>query len=238
MVEVTEKPAARFTARTLAGLLAVLAAGACFGVLLTLVRLRWSPLDHLDRGTVAALNRVVSAHPLLAATLRTITDLGSPLFVSVLVTAAAIGLLAQRRFPLAAYLAVAALGSTALGRILKVLVGRLRPVVAGPVATASGNSFPSGHALGSTVCYGALLLVFLPVVPRRTRPFVIGFTATLVAAIGFTRIALGVHYVSDVVGGWLLGVAWLGLTAYAFRRWLREAGRPVPPLTEGPAPPR
>jgi undecaprenyl-diphosphatase len=229
-------PTARFTARALAGLVAVLAAGACFGLLLALVRLHWLPLDRLDRGAAAALNRVVSEHPLAIRALQTITDLGGPLFVTVLVAATAIGLLGWRRMHLAAYLAVTALGATILSPTLKMLVGRLRPVVAEPVATATGNSFPSGHALASTICYGALLLVFLPLVPRRGRPAVIGFVCVLVAAIGFTRIALGVHYVSDVLAGWLLGVTWLGLTAYAFRLWLREAGRPVPPGSVGLAP--
>jgi undecaprenyl-diphosphatase len=229
-------PVTRFTARTLAGLVAVVAAGAGFGLLLALVRLHWQPLDRFDRETAAALNRLVSAHPLLVTILRTITDLGGPLFVTVLVTAAVIGLLVARRNHLAGYLAVTAIGSTILSQTLKLLVGRLRPVVAEPVATAGGNSFPSGHALASTICYGALLLAFLPVVPRRGRPAVIGFVGALVAAVGFTRIALGVHYVSDVVGGWLLGVAWLALTGYAFRLLLRETGRPVPPITEGLAP--
>ncbi|GAA1796597.1 phosphatase PAP2 family protein [Planosporangium flavigriseum] len=225
MAELTEKPAARFTARTLAGLVAVVIAGACFGVLLALVRSRWGPLDLLDRGIAASLNRFVAARPPLAATLRAITDLGSPLFLTIMITIAVIGFLVRRRMPVAIYLATTTLGSTVLGRTLKVLVGRLRPVVAEPVATATGKSFPSGHALSATVCYGVLLLVFLPLLPRRARPFTVAFTVALVTAIGFTRIALGVHYVSDVFAGWFLGAAWLGLTAYAFRRWLRESGR-------------
>ena len=57
--------------------------------------------------------------------------------------------------------------------------------------------------------------------------------AAIVVLVGFTRVALGVHYVSDVLAGWLLGLAWLGVTAYAFRLWRREAGKPVRPITEG-----
>jgi undecaprenyl-diphosphatase len=58
-------------------------------------------------------------------------------------------------------------------------------------------------------------------------------TGIIVLAIGITRIALGVHFVSDVIAGWLLGAAWLGVTAYAFRLWRREAGRPERSLSEG-----
>jgi undecaprenyl-diphosphatase len=156
-------------------------------------------------------------------TLRAVTDIGSPLVVTVLLAAGVVALLIGRRPVPAAYLAATGLGSVVLERTLKLLVGRLRPVVADPVATASGNSFPSGHALGSAAGYGALLVVVLPLVPRRFRPLLIGATAALVAAVGFTRVALGVHYVSDVVGAWLLAAAWLGLTGYAFRREARAS---------------
>ena len=59
---------------------------------------------------------------------------------------------------------VTGVGALLLDPSLKLLVGRLRPIVDVPVASAPGNSFPSGHALGSMVAYGALLLVFLPAV--------------------------------------------------------------------------
>ena len=61
----------------------------------------------------------------------------------------------------------------------------------------------------------------------------IGVVAAVIGFVGLTRVALGVHYVSDVLGGWLLGAAWLGVTAYAFRLWRREAGQPVSPLRDG-----
>src|ERR1022692_3629639 len=60
-------------------------------------------------------------------------------------------------------------GAQVLDPVIKSLVGRLRPVVAHPVAHAPGNSFPSGHSLGSLVCYGALFLVFAPAARGRGR---------------------------------------------------------------------
>ena len=92
---------------------------------------------------------------------------------------------------------------------MKEVVSRDRPKLEDPVATAWGKSFPSGHAFTSTAMYGALLLVFLPAIPKRFRPWAFAAYATLVAAIAFSRLALGVHFVSDVVGGIVLGAAWL-----------------------------
>jgi undecaprenyl-diphosphatase len=62
---------------------------------------------------------------------------------------------------------------------------------------------------------------------------VISVAAALIVAVGLTRIALGVHFLSDVLAGWALGLAWISITAYAFRVWRREAGHATSPLTEG-----
>jgi undecaprenyl-diphosphatase len=75
--------------------------------------------------------------------------------------------------------------------------------------------------------------VFLSLAHGKWRWWLVGAAALLVFAIGLSRIALGVHFLSDVIGGWLLGLAWISITAYAFRVWRREAGKPTPPLAEG-----
>ena len=65
--------------------------------------------------------------------------------------------------------------------------------------------FPSGHSLGSIVCYGAILLVFLPAARGRWRPALITVITALVVLIGISRILLGVHFLSDVIGAWAPG---------------------------------
>jgi undecaprenyl-diphosphatase len=226
--------AQRRSTRRLAATGAVGACGLAFGVLLLLVRLSWAPLESVDHGLAADLNRLVADHPLVVAMLRAVTTLGNPGIVTWLIVLGALVLLVRRRYRLAGYLVVSGVGAAILDPVLKAAVGRLRPVVAEPIAHGTGNSFPSGHALGSSICYGALLLVFLPALPRRARTPVVWATGVLVVAIGATRLMLGVHYLSDVVGAWCLAVAWLGLTAYAFELWRQHTGdRVAAPLTEG-----
>jgi undecaprenyl-diphosphatase len=140
------------------------------------------------------------------------------------------------RARLATYLLVAAIGGGIVDSAVKVMVNRPRPVLDEPIATAIGKSFPSGHAMSSMVTYGALLLIFLPALRGRWRVVGIAGTATLVFAIGLSRILLGVHYVSDVIAGWTLGLAWLlGATA-AFSIWRTEEGKPPVDVSEGVEP--
>jgi undecaprenyl-diphosphatase len=226
---VTERPG-----RSLAPLITVTAAAAVFAVLLVLVRLQWAPLESADRSAAANLNRLIASHRTLVTVVKTITWLGSGGVLWTVIGAAAIVLAIRRRWRLAAYLLVTGAGALVLDPVLKSLVGRLRPVVAHPIAYGTGDSFPSGHALGSIVCYGAILLVFLPAARGRWRPALITVIVALAALIGISRILLGVHYLSDVLGAWALGITWLGLTAFAFELTRSAAGQPVTnPVTEG-----
>lgn len=226
-------PVRHFAERSVLGFIAVIAAGLGFGTLLFLVRYHWSPLLHLDQSVANSLNRVVSAHPAAVKAATAVSQFGGRGTLIPLTVLAIVLLLIRRQPRLAIYLAVTGTGALVLDPSLKTLVGRVRPVVADPVAHGQGNSFPSGHALGSMVVYGMLTLVFLAVVRYRWRGWFVGLAAVIVAAIGLSRIALGVHFVSDVLAGWLLGAAWICVTAYAFRVWRREAGRPTPSPVEG-----
>ncbi|MFE9691091.1 phosphatase PAP2 family protein [Micromonospora sp. NPDC005806] len=231
--EARRRPLGHFAERSVVGLLGVAGAGVAFGVLLMLVRFHWGPLYHADHEAAEWFNHLVAPHHALVTVLQAVTDLGGRPVLIWLVTIAVVGLLIRRQSRLAVYLIVTGVGGLILDPSLKALVGRLRPVVDVPITHAPGDSFPSGHALGSFVAYGALLLVFLPAMTPRWRKPAIAIVGVLVLLIGLTRIALGVHFVSDVFGGWLLGAVWLAVTAYAFRLWRRERGRPVPAITEG-----
>jgi len=220
--------------RTLAPIAIVTGAALVFTLLILLVRLQWAPLESADHGAAARLNSLVADHAVVVGIVKAVTWLGSTGVLWTLTGAAAIVLALRRRWRLTAYLLLTGAGALVLDPVLKALVGRLRPVVAHPIAYGNGNSFPSGHALDSIVCYGALLLVFLPAARGRWRRVLTAVIVTLIAVIGISRLLLGVHYLSDVLGGWALGVAWLGLTAFAFELSRQVTGEPVTdPLTEG-----
>jgi undecaprenyl-diphosphatase len=220
--------------RGLTPLLAVAAAALVFTILLAGVRLQWRPLESVDHGAAARINGLVAGHPALVSVVKAVTWLGSDGVLWTIIGVSAVFLAFRRRWRLVAYLLVTGAGALVMDPLGKDLVGRLRPVVAHPIAHGGGNSFPSGHSLGSIVCYGAVFLVFLPAARGRWRTALRAVIVTLVALIGISRILLGVHYLSDVLGGWTLGITWLGLTAFAFELTRRAEGRPVTdPLAEG-----
>lgn len=216
--------AERFAVRSAAALLATVGAGIGFGVLTALVRVRWQPLQTTDQAVTDRVTAVVAEHPVMRDILFTVTDLGATL---TLVGVLAVGVLwlLLRRLPRPAVLVtLTGAGGLILNPVVKELVARLRPVVETPVYRTDGWSFPSGHAMSSLVCYGILLLVFAPVLHTGARRVVVGCAVLLVAAVGLSRVALGVHYLTDVLAGWLLGSLWLAAITVAFHRWRGEAG--------------
>jgi undecaprenyl-diphosphatase len=220
--------------RTLAPLALVTAAALLFVLLLILVRLQWTPLESVDHGGAARLNSIVAGHAAVVSIIEAVTWLGSGGVLWALIGMAVATLAIRRRWRLAFYLLVTGAGELTLDPVLKALVGRLRPVVAQPIAYGKGDSFPSGHALGSIVCYGALFLVFLPATRGTWRRAFTAVIAVLIAAIGVSRLLLGVHYLSDVLGAWALGITWLGVTAFAFELSRQAAGAPVAdPMADG-----
>ena len=230
----------RFEARAALGWLAVVVGAAPFLVLWLLVEGEWAPLSLIDGDVAAHLNDAVADSPRTVAVLRAVTDLGGTSAAVLIFGLTTVFLLIRQQRRLAAFAATTGTGLAFLGPVTKALVDRARPVVDSPVvSTPSNASFPSGHAMTALVTFGALLVLLLPSVRRRARPWLVAGTAALVVAVGFTRLALGVHFVSDVLAGWALGAAWLAVTVGAFRVWQHRSGvhpgEPLDPLDVDPA---
>lgn len=228
-------PDARYGLRVTLFAIAFLLVAIPFGLLIEQVKNN-RDLVRLDTAAARHLHDWVRGSDRLIAGLKVLTFFGTPVWFFAIVTPAAVWVWRQGHPRLAVFLVVTALGGGLVDTVVKLIVDRSRPSLVDPVATAHGKSFPSGHAMSSTFVYGALLLVFLPVVRRRLRPVLLALTAVLVVAIGFSRLALGVHYITDVVGGVVLGLAWLAASTAAFSTWRVDRGRPPVQVTEGLAP--
>jgi len=120
--------------------------------------------------------------------------------------------------PLAWWVAITMTAGGVLGAVLKLLVGRHRPDLLDPVARATGYAFPSGHVVNNALGAGVFLLVLLPSTRGRPMRRVMLWAGAIVIPLvtAVSRVALGVHWTSDVVAAWFLGVAVVAATAAAY----------------------
>ncbi|GAC1319195.1 MAG: phosphatase PAP2 family protein [Thermoleophilaceae bacterium] len=145
----------------------------------------------------------------LTDAMRFVTSLGATLVLDVVFVLAICGAALRRRMRVVVFILLASPGTVLLVQILKQWVGRPRPAAL-HLSGASGLSWPSGHASSSLALYGAIALVLaLPARRRAITLLGVCVAVVLVAAIGFSRLYLGVHYPSDVAAAWLLTGAWL-----------------------------
>lgn len=229
-------PLGRYELRALLFALALALVGIPFGILLHQVATH-GPLTGFDEDGAQWLNNQLQDRDLAIAALKAISFTGKPIFLLFAVGLPGLWVLRNGGRKLAVFLAVTTIGGGAIDTVVKIAVDRPRPEVDEPIIIAFGKSFPSGHSMQAVVCYGALLLVFVPLLEGRRRKAAIAATALLIALIGFSRLTLGVHYVSDVLGGYVLGAAWLIASVAAFEIWREERGRPrTRPLEQGVEP--
>jgi membrane-associated phospholipid phosphatase len=175
-----------------------------------------SSIVQLDDQVATTLHE--HAFPSATTALTAVTTLGSTPVLALIAAAAAVYLFRRGRRRDAALLTVVLVGTQLLTWILKAAFERPRPTFEDPVATADWFSFPSGHALSSIAFYGALVYLLSG---RLRDPLVraacLFGAALLVAAIGFSRLYLGVHYLTDVLAGYSAGLALLLLAIAVLR---------------------
>jgi membrane-associated phospholipid phosphatase len=178
----------------------------------------------LDAGVATWLH--VRATPLVSNAMAAVSFLGAPTTLTVVAVAGSLLLVYQRRRAEAATLSTVVLGGNFLNFCLKHLIQRGRPVFDDPIFSLPTYSFPSGHAMASTVFYGSLAIyASLNARQRYAANVAIAGAVFMVALVSFSRIYLGLHYLSDVMGGIAEGVAWLALSFMVLRYVRRgEAG--------------
>lgn len=167
----------------------------------------------------------------LTAVMRAVSAVGGTVGMTVLAVAAVVVLIMCRRRPHAVLVAVTALGAAALDTGFKHLYERARPPLTEQLTPETTFALPSGHSLGSTAVLGVLAVIGLLLLRRgvwRAGAVVVAMAGVLI--IGVSRLYLGVHWLTDVLTGWLLGGAWLAmcvtaLLVYQLRRDARRRGR-------------
>jgi membrane-associated phospholipid phosphatase len=202
------------------GLLVLAAGGWAFGLL----------AEEVAEGDTGLDNRIANelhehATRPLTEFFEAVTTLGNGIVLAG-VAAIAAYLLARRRYYTEAVLMVLAYGGAqVLSFSLKLAFRRDRPFFTDPLATLSTYSFPSGHATVSIAVYGALTLVLLRRLRGPARVVCLAAAVLLVSLIGFSRMYLGVHFLSDVLAGYSVGLAWLALCVVALDLHHRRRSR-------------
>jgi membrane-associated phospholipid phosphatase len=150
------------------------------------------------------------------------TIIGTPIGLSVIMAAASAWLATQKRWKLIAYLLVTGIVGGLLNLWLKSTFARARPELAEALRDAHGYSFPSGHAMGSTIVFGALSYLAIRMFRHwRWRAAALALTTSMVVAIATSRIYLGVHWISDIAAGYAAGSMWLVIATLAFDAFWR-----------------
>lgn len=156
-----------------------------------------------------------------------ITRMGDGWFVGLFVTFASIYIWrfeGNRRLAIWYFLTVS-VGAGGVNQLVKFFFRRPRPTHVEHLITQGGYSFPSGHAMGAVVAYGALLFLIIRA-SRKTKTTVIASCILIpfILLIGISRIYLGVHYPSDIIGGFSLGLAVLSLSIGLYSASLKDKG--------------
>lgn len=169
--------------------------------------------------------------------LRAFTEFGSGEWIGVVLFFVVLYFVWKKWWPSLVTLIVAVPGGMLLNEWVKILVHRHRPFVDGPFVDWSGYSFASGHTIGATLLYGQLALFILPAMKsRRWRRLTIFSAALLITLVGFSRIALGAHFLTDVLAAVVFGVLWLAFCLIAGKPLRRSVVlAPDVPLVSEPA---
>ncbi|WP_296144702.1 MULTISPECIES: phosphatase PAP2 family protein [unclassified Pseudonocardia] len=181
-----------------------------------------------DADAALLTDAVAVREPALTTAAVVVTTIGSTAAMALLaVTMCVVSWLRGRRAD-AVFVAAAAIGGSALFRLLKALFDRPRPPVATRLVNETNESLPSGHATMSVVMIGALVVLLWAGRSTATRVALVATATVWVVAVGATRIYLGVHWFSDVVAGWFVGATWLAVCVVARRSWGSRPGEPAP----------
>ena len=221
-------PRAYLTIHIVVGLIACLLTAWIFAVLLDSVREK-DILVHRDEAVANWFH--LNGTPLGYRIFVFISWIGSPVAMAVLFAAAVLYLWRLKQRTLIVAWVLSFIGGTVLDAVVKDVVRRPRPEFASKFLSFNSWSFPSGHSMGSLIGFAMLAYTIIRVRQIKSTPAQIGIWAgafVMVVLVGYSRLYLAVHYLSDVAAGYTLGVLWLavcftGLQMVSRRAELRGA---------------
>ena len=188
-------------------------------------------LAGFDRGLLIGLRSATDlSDPLGPAWLeeaaRDVTALGGTAFLSLVTAAIATIFLANGQWRLASFAAVSVIGATAASETLKALILRPRPDLVPHEVAVYSASFPSGHSMLAAAAFFTLAFALAREFDRRrNRVFLYVIAAVATFLVGASRVYLGVHWPTDVLAGWLAGIAWAVGAAFVYRRLTHAEAR-------------
>lgn len=216
-----------------AGVILFVVGAAAVGIVLFMIHTN-TGFARLDRS--ASLFGAHHATALSTRVLKVYTQLGGALVIVPLgVVVAIVEWIRQRSLAVVTFLILVVGGQFLVANIIKSIVGRARPTF-DQLTGFSGTSFPSGHAVATAACLSAFALVIGRRRSLLVRSLLAGLAVGLATGIAWTRVMLGVHWLTDVLGGLALGWAWFALCSIAFGGYQLRFGAPAKTAAQAVSP--
>jgi membrane-associated phospholipid phosphatase len=160
----------------------------------------------LDRSLLLWIHQF--ANPQLDGVMLFITALGDPCVVITVFISTIAWLGMKRRYTDGIRFIIVSVGGASINYVMKLFFAKPRPELWPRLISETSFSFPSGHAVGSMVVYGFIAYILARELPSYQR-YIYAVASVLIIAIGFSRLYLGVHYPTDIIAGYGVGILWL-----------------------------
>ncbi len=160
----------------------------------------------LDRSLLLWIHQF--ANPQLDSVMLFITSLGDPAMVITVFISTIAWLGMKRRYTDVIRFTIVCVGGILINQVMKLFFAKPRPELWTRLISEHSFSFPSGHAVGSMVVYGFIAYILARELPIYQR-YIYAVASILIVAIGFSRLYLGVHYPTDIIAGYGVGILWL-----------------------------
>ena len=163
--------------------------------------------------------------PWMAGVLEDLTALGGPTVTWLVLLSLTGYLVLQTKYRTALFFFATAASGDLVNHAIKSVFSRARPTIVPHLRDAFSSSFPSGHAMESAIVYLTLAAMLMRIVEGRvTKAYCFALAVLITFLVGVSRVFLGVHYPTDVIGGWIIGLFWASLCWLAAQHYEVRAG--------------